>query len=235
MLRKLTKPAQALYKQHVAVFRLSGRSAATAPGGPPEYYSFVLRDHELAEPLDNEVELSDRERALRAAKWNMRPEDYKPMNNPVFNVGDYPDLPLESTRARDASQDWDDPFLKRNWGEPMFYFLDGHDAVVGDTTPGVVDNTTVRKRQVFWFVLFFGFAYVTYYHIPWLFSFEAPKSFPETRPKDKLDAGKETMFEVQTGLNPKMKELKHNTNYTFDSKYKWDPNKYVVHHGSADH
>lgn len=61
------------------------------------------------------------EYAAAAKKYGLRVEDYKPYPDDGFGYGDYPMLPPTPTESRDAYEDWDQPALKRNWGEVVNY------------------------------------------------------------------------------------------------------------------
>lgn len=68
-------------------------------------------------------ELTPAKRAELAAKYNLRPEDYKPL----ANAGDYPELPEEAASDRDPYYDWDCHNLRRNYGEPLHYQTEKYD------------------------------------------------------------------------------------------------------------
>lgn len=219
------------------LLKMSSRNAAAKLGGPPEYYQFIMREHELAENLVEEHFTKDgkllpEERLARAMKWNVRPADYKPMNDIMFDVGDYPDLPVESSRGKDPFYDWDDPHLRRNWGEPMFYFVDQYTYACNDTTPQLIDHPTRIKRMAILYGSIAALFLFCYYVLPYRFPVMAPKDYPESRPLDALEDGTaSTLFTTLGKTNPKQREMTEVTNYTFEGKYQWDPSKYVVGHG----
>lgn len=62
---------------------------------------------------------TDEERAKAAKKYNLLPEEYQPLPDDGFAVGDYPDLPQSHHDQRDPFYPWDDPIFRRNFGEPM--------------------------------------------------------------------------------------------------------------------
>merc|ERR1712212_971729 len=107
----------------------------------PEGYEYVhIGPDELVQPLDNTIPLTPEERARLAAKYNMRPEDYVPLNSKDYNYGDYPSLPRESAIARDPFYDWDDVFHRRNYGEPILHDLEMYQPTAADTTPHIFDR-----------------------------------------------------------------------------------------------
>ena len=52
-----------------------------------------------------------------------RPEDYEPMPDDGMGFGDYPKIPPVSADMKSDWSDWDDPYNKRNFGEPVNYFI----------------------------------------------------------------------------------------------------------------
>ena len=48
-----------------------------------------------------------------------RPDDYQPYPDDGLGFGDYPNLGRISTDMKSDWGDYDDPFLKRNFGEPV--------------------------------------------------------------------------------------------------------------------
>ena len=63
------------------------------------------------------------ERAAAAKKYGMRVEDYEPYPDDGTGYGDYPKLPRVSTESRDPYEEWDIPEVKRNYGEPVIYYV----------------------------------------------------------------------------------------------------------------
>ena len=99
------------------------------------------------------------ERLAAAKKYGLIPEDYEPYpNDGTWNrglgpqgLGDYPKLERSSGDSRSGQLNWDDPDLKRNYGEPLQYtFYQTHETRMDDTT---------RKRYTEWeaLAMFCGF------------------------------------------------------------------------------
>jgi len=202
-------------------------------GKIPEGYEYIhMGKKDLVQPLDNEVPLTPEERARLAAKYNLRPEDYEPLNSKDYNYGDYPKLPLESAVARDPFYDWDDVFHRRNYGEPILHDLEMYQPTARDTTPHIFD------RYQMWPVLlgFIGGFFVLYAlgHRFIYFPPRAPKDFPEYFPGDE-----KRNFEVydhfeKRGLEPKYRERKAMTHYTFE-EHKWNKNGFLEGEAHAHH
>lgn len=50
----------------------------------------------------------------------MLPEEYEPYpNEDGCGFGDYPNLPFESVDAKDPYYNWDYPYLRRNYLDPV--------------------------------------------------------------------------------------------------------------------
>merc|ERR1712080_141240 len=86
---------------------------------------------------------TENERLAAAKKYGLIPEDYKPYpNDGTWNegigpqgLGDYPMLEKSSGDSRSGHINWDDPDLKRNYGEPLHYnFYMTQDTRFDDTT-----------------------------------------------------------------------------------------------------
>uniref|UniRef100_UPI001939DDD6 NADH dehydrogenase [ubiquinone] 1 beta subcomplex subunit 8, mitochondrial-like n=1 Tax=Styela clava TaxID=7725 RepID=UPI001939DDD6 len=91
---------------------------------PPEGYDKTqLKKGDRPEFIDQSKLMSPRERAERASKYNLIPEDYVPMEG----YGDYPKLPNEAAFERDPYYDWDQPALRRNYGEPIHVHQEVYD------------------------------------------------------------------------------------------------------------
>lgn len=60
---------------------------------------------------------TDAERIAAAKKYGMLPQDYEPYPDDGTGYGDYPKLPLVSNDQKDPFAAWDEPDLKRNYGE----------------------------------------------------------------------------------------------------------------------
>jgi len=68
-----------------------------------------------------------------AEKFNLTPEDYRTMP-PHMNAGEYPDFPIVGEEQKDLYQSWDDPRMRRNFGEPVCnLFIYAHLATIIDT------------------------------------------------------------------------------------------------------
>lgn len=62
---------------------------------------------------------TEEERKAAALKYGMRPEEYKPMPDDGFGIGDYPDLPTKGSETKDPYQEYDFQYLRRNFGDPV--------------------------------------------------------------------------------------------------------------------
>ncbi|GCC21685.1 NADH dehydrogenase [ubiquinone] 1 beta subcomplex subunit 8, mitochondrial [Chiloscyllium punctatum] len=116
------------------------------------------------------------ERAQAAKKYNMRVEDYEPYPDDGMGFGDYPKLPDRSQQERDPWYTWDEPDLRRNWGEPMHWDFDMYIRNRVDTSPNPVDwNTMVKTLGGFvgfmLFMFFLGELFPSYQPV-------APKQYP---------------------------------------------------------
>ncbi|XP_078284421.1 NADH dehydrogenase [ubiquinone] 1 beta subcomplex subunit 8, mitochondrial [Rhinoraja longicauda] len=116
------------------------------------------------------------ERALAAKKYNMRVEDYEPYPDDGMGFGDYPKLPNRSQQERDPWYTWDEPDLRRNWGEPMHWDFDMYIRNRVDTSPSPVDWNTMVKH----FCGFLGFMLFMFYLGEIFPSYQpvAPKQYP---------------------------------------------------------
>lgn len=68
---------------------------------------------------------TEEERKAAAKKYGMLPEDYEPYPDNGLGFGDYPKMPEVSTDMKSPFEEYDDPYLKRNYAEPVgsfFYF-----------------------------------------------------------------------------------------------------------------
>jgi len=191
----------------------------------PEGYEYVhIGPDELVQPLDNTVPLTAEKRAKLAAKYNMRPEDYVPMNSKDYNYGDYPVLPLESAVERDPFYDWDDVFHRRNYGEPILYDLEHYQPTAADTSPTMFD------RSQMWPVLL---SFVGGFFVLWLigkkltyFPPRAPREMPEYFPGDEKKQFLTYDIFEKRGLDAKYRERKPVTHYTFE-EHKWNKDGYM--------
>ncbi|XP_037547039.1 NADH dehydrogenase [ubiquinone] 1 beta subcomplex subunit 8, mitochondrial [Nematolebias whitei] len=116
------------------------------------------------------------EKAAAAKKYNMTIEDYKPFPDHGEGYGDYPKLPDKSQHEKDPWYQWDDPYLRRNWGEPMHWDFDMYCRTHVDTTPSPVPWSSMCK-QLFGFIglmlvmFYFGEKFPCYQPV-------APKQYP---------------------------------------------------------
>jgi len=62
---------------------------------------------------------SEAEKGAAAKKYGMRREDYEPYPDDGMGFGDYPNLGRISVDMKSDWEDWDDPYNKRNFGEPL--------------------------------------------------------------------------------------------------------------------
>ncbi|XP_018331411.1 NADH dehydrogenase [ubiquinone] 1 beta subcomplex subunit 8, mitochondrial-like [Agrilus planipennis] len=79
-----------------------------------------LRDHapEPKPPVKTEEILA------AAEKYNLLPSEYKTFPDDGFGYGDYPNLPLMSSDAKDKNYPYDNPELRRNFNEPLHVLAD---------------------------------------------------------------------------------------------------------------
>lgn len=66
---------------------------------------------------------SEEERIAAAKKYGLRPQDYKPFPDDGLGFGDYPNLAPITPDMKSDWEDYDDPHLKRNFGEPVCFFF----------------------------------------------------------------------------------------------------------------
>ena len=191
-------------------------------GDAPSGYDYThLEGPDQVQGLDSTVPLTPEKRAELAAKYDMRPEDYEPLNDSTITLGDYPKLPYENSLERDPHYDWDDPFLRRNFGEPIFHEAEAFTPVTGlDTRPLIYDRP--QMWRVF-LTFFFGFValWTLGYNFKWFLP-RAPKQFPEYYPGDEMKTvNKFDWLENRDTGNVKVKERKQVIHYTFPKV--WDP------------
>ncbi|KAK2141403.1 hypothetical protein LSH36_1107g00033 [Paralvinella palmiformis] len=60
-----------------------------------------------------------KERAAAAKKYGLLPEDYEPYPDDGMGYGDYPKLPPVPTIRKSQYEQYDLPYLRRNYGETM--------------------------------------------------------------------------------------------------------------------
>ncbi|OXB59739.1 hypothetical protein ASZ78_001861 [Callipepla squamata] len=121
---------------------------AAGPAPPGARAASGLSKDQLPGPYPRTAE----ERAAAAKKYNMRVEDYQPYPDDGFGYGDYPMLPNKSAHERDPWYQWDQPDLRRNWGEPMHWDFDMYIRNRVDTSPTPVPWHTMRNH----FLIFLG-------------------------------------------------------------------------------
>lgn len=62
---------------------------------------------------------TEAERIAAAKKYGLLPQDYQPYPDDGEGRGDYPNLPLVPNIKKDPFVNWDEPDIKRNYGEPV--------------------------------------------------------------------------------------------------------------------
>ncbi|KAM6443047.1 NADH dehydrogenase [ubiquinone] 1 beta subcomplex subunit 8, mitochondrial [Liasis olivaceus] len=75
------------------------------------------------------------ERAAAAKKYNLTLEDYKTYADDGVGYGDYPKLPDQSLHEKNPWYEWDQPDLRRNFGEPVHRNFDLFVRTRVDTSP----------------------------------------------------------------------------------------------------
>ncbi|XP_045196968.2 NADH dehydrogenase [ubiquinone] 1 beta subcomplex subunit 8, mitochondrial-like [Mercenaria mercenaria] len=105
---------------------------------------------------------TEAEKRASAKKYGFLSEDYKPMADDGDAHGDYPDLPLVGEEQKSPYEDWDDPVMKRNFGEPMHLYYESMVTDKGD--PGRV------YRYSPGFMLFCFLMVATLFAGPWFLS-----------------------------------------------------------------
>ncbi|XP_063163666.1 NADH dehydrogenase [ubiquinone] 1 beta subcomplex subunit 8, mitochondrial [Candoia aspera] len=78
---------------------------------------------------------TSKEWAAAAKKYNLTLEDYKTYADDGVGYGDYPKLPDQSLHERNPWYDWDQPELRRNFGEPLHRNFDLFVRTRVDTSP----------------------------------------------------------------------------------------------------
>uniref|UniRef100_A0A8C5PPQ7 NADH dehydrogenase [ubiquinone] 1 beta subcomplex subunit 8, mitochondrial n=1 Tax=Leptobrachium leishanense TaxID=445787 RepID=A0A8C5PPQ7_9ANUR len=116
------------------------------------------------------------EKAAAAKKYNMRVEDYEPYPDDGMGYGDYPKLPDKSQHERDPWYSWDQPDLRRNWGETMHWDFDMYLRNRVDTSPTMVPWNTMCKQLV-GFIGFMLFMFWVGEMFP-IYPPVAPKQYP---------------------------------------------------------
>ena len=116
-----------------------------------------------------------------AKKYGLIPEDYKPYpRDGTWNesigpqgLGDYPMLGKSSGDSRSGHVNWDDPDLKRNYGEPLHYnFYMQQETRFDDTT---------RYRYTVWQFTGLFLACFTFFAAPFYFLRNYPIFPPTTK------------------------------------------------------
>ncbi|KAH3726803.1 NADH dehydrogenase [ubiquinone] 1 beta subcomplex subunit 8, mitochondrial-like [Dreissena polymorpha] len=142
-----------------------------------------------------------------AKKYNLLPEDYRPLPDDGYGAGDYPALPNIGEEQKSPWTDWDDPRMRRNWGDPVHIDFD---ILVPDRA-----DPAKRYRYPLWSMYaMFLFVYSMFF-FTWLLSMRYPKVMPMM---DKVYPYEE--YKVRTAwaeggviIPPTNKRLKH---YTFE-------------------
>ncbi|XP_014260779.1 NADH dehydrogenase [ubiquinone] 1 beta subcomplex subunit 8, mitochondrial [Cimex lectularius] len=62
---------------------------------------------------------TEEERLAAAKKYNLLPQEYKPIDDDGYGAGDYPDFKPYSVESRDPFYPWDFPEYRRNFGEAL--------------------------------------------------------------------------------------------------------------------
>ncbi|CAF0708659.1 unnamed protein product [Brachionus calyciflorus] len=126
---------------------------------------------------------TEAERRAAAKKYGLKPEDYQPYPNDGFGYGDYPNLGRISTDMKSDWGDYDDPYLKRNFGEP----------IVVTQEQLTAEKVTLRPQRVsfsniiFWF-LFGSVTYIGLHYLMWDYKCYIPLA-PKQYPRDALNEG----------------------------------------------
>lgn len=171
------------YLRPAVAFSVKNLNQKRMMGDKPEGYEYpFLPKEELPEVIAPGTQMTPELRARLAAKYNMRPEDYIPRDD-IGYMGDYPKLPYEGVAERDPWYDWDMPELRRNWGEPVPYFIDELDLYSPlDRTPLMHDRFRQWKFWIY-LVLGIGILCIPGAYFPY-FNPLAPKQYPEFFPRD---------------------------------------------------
>lgn len=69
------------------------------------------------------IPLTEEQRKLAAAKYNLHPKEYEVYPDDGTGYGDYPKLPFIATETKDPFYPWDFPEYKRNFNEPVRFYL----------------------------------------------------------------------------------------------------------------
>jgi hypothetical protein len=64
---------------------------------------------------------TEEERKAAAKEYGLLPEDYTPLPDDGNGHGTYPQFPLIGDEQKDPYENWDDPVLRRNFGDPVSY------------------------------------------------------------------------------------------------------------------
>ena len=183
---------------------------------PPGYDYTHLEGPDQVGLLSTDEVLTPEKRAALAAKYNLRPEDYIPLNEKDLNLGDYPKLPYEHCLERDPYYDWDDRYFRRNYGEPIHHEMDVMQPLFGiDSRPPPHDQTQMKKYFFFWFFTFIAL-FMLGQKYPY-FPPKAPKQYPETHPMDGRRPASYEHDYIENRGTPyaKLLERKQVVNYTF--------------------
>lgn len=125
---------------------------------------------------------TEEEKVAAAKKYGMLREDYEPYPDDGYGNGDYPKMPPSSGASRSGHIWWDDPDLKRNFGEPVHYNIQmtrdvGHD-----------DTTRLRYPHGKAFLIFLAITFA--FGAPQILSYEVPFYHPVSEIQRPLMTGK---------------------------------------------
>lgn len=115
-----------------------------------------VKDHK-----PNKYPVTVDQRAAAAAKYGLRPEDYKSLPD-LYNAGNYPDLGTLRYGHKDPWENWSIDRFRRNFGEPVPYMFAAWTPDRDDTTDTEMFNW---KQSVAMFIVFYSFAFYFLYKI----------------------------------------------------------------------
>ncbi|GJQ68754.1 hypothetical protein Trydic_g17286 [Trypoxylus dichotomus] len=148
----------------------------------------IIRNHWYKDYKPLPFPKTQEEREAAAAKYELTVADYKVYKDDGMGLGDYPKLPDLSDDEKDPFYPWDNPELKRNFGEPIHMDFD----LINE----VRYNISAKHRFPGW-VMWLQFLMVTGGALFIQFYLERCKMF--------------------FGLLPKQYPLQGKTHYTFQS------------------
>ncbi|XP_056636758.1 NADH dehydrogenase [ubiquinone] 1 beta subcomplex subunit 8, mitochondrial [Diorhabda carinulata] len=79
----------------------------------------AIRNHWNKDYKPGPYPQTEEERQAAAEKYGLHPSEYEPYPDDGQGCGDYPKLPMQSIESRDPFYPWDNPELKRNFGETL--------------------------------------------------------------------------------------------------------------------